>query len=121
MPCVENLTSVPRVFGRAPDQVVLEPGLNYVPADKYELLRSQTRFQLMERAGLIKVYDDDEFDRRVVRIARGELALDSRPVPEQVKIIMRITDPELLRSLAKNTRSLVALRACLARLRTLRG
>lgn len=121
MPCVENLTGSPRAFGRAPRQVQLDPGLNEVKEADLLVLKGDPRFVVFERAGKVRVFDGDEFARRIQAIKAGELAIESLPTPEQVKLINRIADTALLQRIAENTKSLTTLRACIARLEALRG
>lgn len=121
MPCVENLTGCPRAFGRAPRQVQLDPGLNVLKEVDLLLLKGDPRFLKFEQLGKMKVYEDDEFERRIQAIKQGEIAIESLPVAEQVKLIQRISDLALLQRIAENTKSLTTLRACIARLEALRG
>lgn len=120
MPQVENLTNVPRAFGRGSSQVQLDPGLNEVREEALRVLQADPRFLAFERAGKVRVYEGDEFARRIEAIRKGELAIESLPTPEQAKIIQRISDTALLERIAQNTKSLAVLRACVARLEALR-
>lgn len=102
-------------------RVRLDPGKNEISQEVLDKLMEVPRFRQLQEAKLPVVVEDGARIEEMAReVMEGELELESIPyVAERVKVVERITDPQVLRELAERSTSVTVNKAIAKQLRKL--